>query len=80
MPYLAQALEQIEWVKQNRRIFFMPAWLDGFVNAHSSTAALQVVDDFLSRRELSPDLRQKLMQSRDGLWRAVRIRAAFANR
>ena len=78
LPYLGQALEQIEWVKQNRRIFFMPAWLDGFVNAHAEPAALAVVDEFLRRRELLPDLRQKLLQSRDGLARTVRIRAAFA--
>lgn len=77
LPYLRQALEKVEWVKQNRRIFFMPAWLDGFVNAHSSPAALAVVDDFLATAEISDDIRRKLLQSRDGLARAVRIRAAF---
>jgi len=78
LPYLGQALAQVEWVKQNRRIFFMPAWLDAFVNGHSSPAALAIVDEFLATTELGDDVRRKLLQSRDGLQRAVRVRAAFA--
>jgi aminopeptidase N len=77
LPYLAKALQQVEWVKRHRRIFFMPAWLDAFVNAHDSPEALAVVDHFLGEQQLTPDIRQKLLQSRDGLARTVRIRAAF---
>ncbi|MBL8730398.1 MAG: ERAP1-like C-terminal domain-containing protein [Planctomycetes bacterium] len=78
LPYLGKALAQVDWVKQNRRIFFMPAWLDAFVNGHSSPAALAIVDEFLATTELSDDVRKKVLQSRDGLARAVRVRAAFA--
>lgn len=78
LPFLAQALAKVDWVKQNRRIFFMPAWLDAFVNGHSSPEALAITDEFLRTAELSDDVRKKLVQSRDGLARAVRIRAAFA--
>jgi aminopeptidase N len=78
LPYLAKALERVDWVKQNRRIFFMPAWLDAFVNGHDSPEALAVVDAFRRDRELTPDVAQKLLQSRDALERTVRIRAAFA--
>ncbi len=77
LPYLPQALTKVRWVKQNRRIFFMPAWLDAFVNAHSTAEALEIVDRFLAEADLEADVRQKLQQSRDGLARAVRIRAAF---
>lgn len=77
LPYLQRALERVDWVKANRRIFFMPAWLDAFVNGHSSAQALQIVDDFLARSSLSDDVRNKLLQSRDGLVRTVRIRAVF---
>ena len=77
LPFLQKALEQVGWVKANRRIFFMPAWLDGFLNGHSSAAALAIVDEFVRTHELSADVLQKLQQSRDGLQRAVRIRAAF---
>jgi len=77
LPFLRPALERAEWVKQNRRIFFMPAWLDAFVNGHSSQEALSIVDGFLAEAEIDDDVRRKLLQSRDGLARAVRIRAAF---
>lgn len=78
LPYLRKALDQVDWVKQNRRIFFMPAWLNAFINGHSSAAALTIVDEFLAETKLSADVRKKLLQSRDGLARAVRIREAFA--
>lgn len=75
LPFLGRALERSEWVKQNRRIFFMPAWIDGFVNGHSSRAALEIVDDFLARRsDLSADIRRKILESVDSLRRAVRIK------
>jgi len=78
LPFLGPALAKVDWVKQHRRIFFMPAWLDGFVNAHDSPEALAIVDEFLRETPLSDDVRRKLLQSRDGLFRTVRIRAAFA--
>lgn len=78
LPYLEPALKQVEWVKQNRRIFFMPAWLNAFINGHSSKEALAIVDKFLAENQLSDDIKKKMLQSRDGLSRAVRIREAFA--
>lgn len=76
-PFLRRALEQAAWLKANRRIFFMPAWLDAFVNGHADAGALAVVDEFLAATAIDPDVRRKLLQSRDGLARAVRIRARF---
>lgn len=76
-PFLAPALAKAQWVKANRRIFFMPAWLDAFVNAHADAEALQVVDEALVNGELDVDVKKKLLQSRDGLARAVRIRERF---
>ena len=78
LPFLLPALQQVDWVKQNRRIFFMPAWLDAFINSHSSAEALLIVEAFLADAELSTDIERKLLQSKDGLERAVRIRKAFA--
>jgi aminopeptidase N len=79
LPYLQKALEQSAWVKQNRRIFFMPAWLDAFVNAHSSAEALAIVDRYLASAQIDDDVRKKIQQSRDGLARSVKIRAAFGS-
>jgi aminopeptidase N len=78
LSYLAAALEQLDWVKRERRIFFMPAWIDAFVNGHSDRAALDIVESFLGRDELAEDVRRKLLESLDGLRRAVRIRAKWS--
>ena len=75
LPWLQPALDKLEWVKANRKIFFMPAWIDGFVNGHSDRAALQVVDAVLEdNTEMAPDIRLKLLQSVDSLRRAVKIK------
>lgn len=76
-PYLRKALDKAPWVKTNRRIFFMPAWLDNFINGHSDAEALAIVDAFLAETELAEDIRKKLLQSRDALERSVRIRSRF---
>jgi len=75
LPYLRQALDRVEWVKKNRKIFFMPAWVNAFVNGHSSSKALRVVEDYLAeRQDLSIDIRRKILQSLDGLQRSVTIK------
>ncbi|MBK8978971.1 MAG: ERAP1-like C-terminal domain-containing protein [Planctomycetes bacterium] len=78
LPYLGRALEQVEWVKEHRRIFFMPAWIDAFVSAHSSAEAVDVVERYLDAHpSLALDVRRKILQSLDTLRRAVRIRERF---
>jgi aminopeptidase N len=77
LPYLPEALERLPWIQQNRRIFFLPQWINAFVGGQSTREALGVVDDYLRRHpELSPDLRRKVLQARDELERTVRIREA----
>jgi aminopeptidase N len=78
LPYLRQALARLAWVKQHRRIFFLPAWIDAYVNAHSTPNALATVEEFLKPAAgLPDDVRNKLLQSADELRRAVRLRAAW---
>ena len=75
LPYLRPALEKVEWVKKNRKVFFMPAWVDAFVNGHNSQEALDVVNEFLAEYSgLSTDIRRKILQSLDSLQRTVRIK------
>ncbi|HLU40178.1 MAG TPA: M1 family aminopeptidase, partial [Planctomycetota bacterium] len=77
-PFLRRALDRVDWVKVHRKIFFMPAWIDGFVNGHSSAEALAVVEEFLAARpDLAPDIRKKVLQSLDELRRVVAIRARW---
>lgn len=75
-PYLEKALNQLAWVKQHRKIFFLPAWIDAFVNGQSSPQALAEVEAFLaSQPRLDLDVRRKVLQSLDALRRAVKVRS-----
>jgi aminopeptidase N len=78
LPYLEPALERAEWLRDHRRIFFLPRWLDAFIGGHSSAGALEIVDQFLLRNpDLPADIRRRILQARDELERARRVRAAF---
>jgi aminopeptidase N len=75
LPYLRPALEKLEWVRDNRRIFFLPRWINAFVGGHASREALAEVDDYLAAHpDLPADIRRKVLQARDDLELAVRIR------
>lgn len=78
LPFLGPSLERLEWIRENRRIFFLPQWINSFVGVHGSERALRITDEFLaSNPELPDDLRRKLLQARDELERTVLVRAAF---
>jgi aminopeptidase N len=77
LDYLRPSLDKLEWVRDNRRIFFLPRWVSAFIGGQTSPQALAAVDAFLAARpDLPADLRRKVLQSRDELERTVRIRAA----
>jgi aminopeptidase N len=77
LQYLRPSLDRLEWIRDNRRIFFLPRWITAFIGGHASPEALAIVDRFLAETpELPMDIRRKVLQSRDELERTVRIRAA----
>ncbi|HYW08228.1 MAG TPA: hypothetical protein VE913_14795, partial [Longimicrobium sp.] len=76
LPHLRESLERLEWLRENRRIFFLPRWVNSFVGGQTSPEGLAVVDRFLAEHPALPaDLRRKVLQARDELERTVRIRA-----
>ncbi|HEX2188272.1 MAG TPA: hypothetical protein VHG51_05205 [Longimicrobiaceae bacterium] len=75
LPYLRPALEELVWLRDNRRIFFLPRWIGAFLGGQTGPEALAEVDAFLAAHpELPVDVRRKVLQSRDELERVVRIR------
>ena len=77
LPFLRPALDRLEWIRQNRRIFFLPAWIDAFIGGQRDAAALDVVDRFLEAHPALPlDVRRKVLTARDELALTVRIRSA----
>ncbi|HEX7018906.1 MAG TPA: M20/M25/M40 family metallo-hydrolase, partial [Gemmatimonadaceae bacterium] len=77
LPYLVPALDSLEWIQKNRRIFYLGRWLDAFLGGQTSAEALAAVDTFLAHNpDLPLDLERKVLQSADELRRTVRIRQA----
>jgi aminopeptidase N len=75
LPHLRPALEKLEWIRDNRRIFFLPRWVNAVLGGQTGPGALAEVDAFLAAHpELPPDIRRKVLQARDELERTVRIR------
>lgn len=80
LPFLRPALERLEWIRANRRIFFLPDWIDAFIGGQTDPAALAVVDDFLRTQPALPrDIRRKVLTARDELALTVRIRGRAAS-
>jgi aminopeptidase N len=77
LPYLGPALDALPLVKRQRKIFFVNGWLSSFVAGHTSTEAQRVVENFLGRKDLDPDLRLKVLEVKDELDRTIRIRARW---
>ncbi|HET7464788.1 MAG TPA: M1 family aminopeptidase [Longimicrobium sp.] len=77
LPFLRPSLERLEWIRDNRRIFFLPSWINAFIRSQSSPEALATVDQLLAAHpELPIDIRRKVLQARDELERTVEIRRA----
>jgi aminopeptidase N len=76
LAWLEPALHALPTLKRERRIFFVNGWLAAFIGGQRSPAALRVVERFLARDDLDPDLRRKVLEAADGLRRTVRIRGA----
>jgi aminopeptidase N len=77
LPFLKPALEALPQLKQQRKIFFVNGWLSSFVAAQTSAEAQKIVEEFLKRPDLDPDLRLKVLEVKDDLDRTVRIRARW---
>ena len=76
-PFLRPALDRLTWIRTNRRIFFLPTWIEAFIGGQTSASALATVDTFLTERQTLPtDIRRKVLTARDELELTVRIRAA----
>ena len=73
-PYLQPSLEALEQVKRERKIFFLVAWLDAFMDGQQSRSSLEVVQHYLATAQPDEDLRLKILQAMDELQRTVRIR------
>ena len=76
-PYLTQTLDELPDIKQHRKIFFLGAWLGAFIEGQNSAEAQAIVHSWLTKQEIDPDLRLKVLEVSDSLDRTVLIRQRF---
>ena len=77
--YLLPSLELLQEIQVTGDIFFPSAWLHASLHYHHSQEAVQVVRDFLEQRPgYNEQLRMKILQAADPMFRANRIRRAQA--
>jgi len=76
-PYIDPALAALPQIKRDRKIFFLVAWLDAFLDNQQSPSSLATVETYLKTQQPDPDLRLKILQAEDELQRTVAIRAKY---
>ena len=73
--YILPSLELLQEIQVTGDIFFPKRWLDVTLGNHSSDRAVQTVRDFLNERpDYNDQLRMKILQAADGMFRANRIK------
>ena len=78
-PYLRPALDALPQIKRERKIFFLLAWLNAFIDGQQSAVAQSQVHNFLDSATLDKDLRLKILEVSDELDRTVKIRAKYGD-
>ena len=76
-PYIEPALQVLRQIKRERKIFFLVAWLDGFIGGQQSANSDQIVHHYLDTAQIEPDTRLKILQAVDELDRTVKIREKY---
>jgi aminopeptidase N len=75
--YLLPSLELLQEIQVTGDIFFPSDWLRATLGNYYSISAARTVRDFLAARPgYNPQLRMKILQAADGLFRATAIRGA----
>lgn len=71
--YIPESLELLEEIQKTGDIFFPKRWLDQTLGNHNSGSAARAVRAFLEQRpEYNPQLRMKVLQAADMLFRSER--------
>ncbi|MDR9419357.1 M1 family metallopeptidase [Gracilimonas sp.] len=73
--YILPSLMLLQEIQVTGDIFFPKRWLDVILSNYSSDKAVQTVRDFLNERpDYNDQLRMKILQAADGMFRANRIK------
>ncbi len=76
--YIEPALALLEEIQATGDIFFPSRWLAATLRNHASPGAAATVHDFLAARPgYNPQLRMKILQEADPLFRVSRLRTRY---
>jgi len=76
IKYLKRSLEMLEEIQRTNDIFFPGAWLNASFSSYGSKKAADMVRTFLkTHRDYNPQLRMKILQAADPLFRAEKLLA-----
>ncbi|HNP17053.1 MAG TPA: M1 family aminopeptidase [Fulvivirga sp.] len=74
--YIGPGLELLEEIKTTGDIFFPQRWLSALLDGHQTETAADGVRQFLYKHnKYPPDLKNKILQSSDMLFRAIQIQS-----
>ncbi|MCA9321577.1 MAG: hypothetical protein KDB53_12610, partial [Planctomycetes bacterium] len=76
-PFVAEALAQLSWIKQHRKIFFLPAWVDAVVRSRIDPAQESAVRRLAEDQGLERDIRMKLLVPFGHFQRTLAVRRKF---
>ena len=66
-PYLQPAIEKLDWIKQNRKIFFLADWINAVVESGHDHQAASWVQSYVDRPSTQPDIAKKVLVALDHL-------------
>ena len=77
--YLGAAMKQLDWIKKNRKIFFLSAWLEAVVRSRLDDDSATTVWDYVESPQVAQDIKKKILVPLGHMERTIRIRKSFAH-
>jgi aminopeptidase N len=75
--YILPSLELLEEIKRTGDIFFPGSWISTTLAGHHSDSVRQIVESFMEERpDYPPDLKLKILQAADHLFREQKAGSA----
>jgi aminopeptidase N len=64
-PYIRPAIEKLDWIKANRKIFFLADWINAVVGSITNREDARWVQSYVDRPTTQPDIAKKVLVALD---------------
>ena len=72
-PYLRPAIEKLDWIKANRKIFFLADWINAVVGSMTRLEDAEWVQAYVNRPSTQPDIAKKVLVPLDHALNRLRV-------